>query len=232
MKAIGMNTTTIEKVVAATARAISDGAVVRRRAVVLALLDVPHDVLAHDDGVVDEDADGQRQAEQRHRVQREAEGPDRHERGQHRHRQRQAGDDRRAPRVEEHEHDEHGQRGAFDERVLHVGDRVGDARPGVARDHELDARRQRGLDGVDLLADAGADVGGAGAVGLDDVDADGVAAVVLRRRPRLLGRVLGDGDVAEADQAPAALGHDQPRRSRPACPGGRAGGWCARSAAR
>ena len=68
------------------------------------------------------------------------------------------------------------------------------------------------LDGVDLLADARADVGGAGAVGLDDVDADGVAAVVDRADVRGSSvAVAGDGDVAEADQAAAALGDDQPR---------------------
>ena len=100
--------------------------------------------------------------------------------------------------------------GAFDQGVLHVGHRVGDARPGVARDHELDARRQRLLDVVDLGPDAGADVGGAGAVGLDDVDADRVAAVEHRGRPRLLGRVFGHRDVAQADQPSAALRHDQP----------------------
>ena len=34
----------------------------------------------------------------------------RHERREHRHRQREPGDDRRAPRVEEQEDDEHGER--------------------------------------------------------------------------------------------------------------------------
>ena len=43
---------------------------VERRAVLL--LDVAEDVLQHDDRVVDDDADGERDAEQRHVVQREA----------------------------------------------------------------------------------------------------------------------------------------------------------------
>ena len=38
-----------------------------------ARLDVALDILHHDDGVVDHDADGQHQAEQRQRVDREAE---------------------------------------------------------------------------------------------------------------------------------------------------------------
>ena len=114
MNAIGTNTATIENVVAATARPISSVPFARRGEVVLAHLDVPDDVLAHDDGVVDQDADRERQAEQRHRVQREAERQHGDERREHRDRQRQTGDDRRAPRVEEQEHDEHGEQRALD----------------------------------------------------------------------------------------------------------------------
>ena len=181
---------------------------------VLPHLDVPHDVLAHDDRIVDEDADGQRQAEQRHRVEREAEGPHRDERGHHRHRQRQARDDGRAPGVQEQEHDEHGQRRAFEQGPLHVGHRVGDARAGVARGDQLDAGRQRLPDLVDTLADALADFGGAVAVGLDDVDADGVAPVEQRRRARLLGAVDGVGHVAQPNQLAVALGDDDAREIR------------------
>ena len=62
MKATGTNTAMIENVVAATARPIS--AVPLRAAVTRSSprLHVPHDVLAHHDGVVDQHADGQRQA--------------------------------------------------------------------------------------------------------------------------------------------------------------------------
>ena len=45
------------------------------------LLDVAVDVFQHDDGVVDHDAHGQRQPQQRHRVQREVHGADQRERG-------------------------------------------------------------------------------------------------------------------------------------------------------
>ncbi len=211
MKAIGMNTTTIEKVVAATARRDLGGPLVRRGPVILALLDVADDVLADDDGVVDQDADGQRQAEQRHRVQGEAEGPHRDERGQHRDRQRQAGDDRRAPRVQEHEDDEDGQQRRLRPARSARRPPSWSTRGPVSRaTTNSTPGGSDALIAVHLLADPGADVGGAGAVGLDDVDADRVAAVELGRRARLLGGVLGEGDVAEPDQAPAALGHDQP----------------------
>ena len=80
------------------------GAFVRRRHVILTQLDVPYDVLAHHDPVVDEDTDRQRETEQRHGVERETERPYRDERRQHRDRQRQSRDHRRSPRVQEHEH--------------------------------------------------------------------------------------------------------------------------------
>ena len=41
----------------------------------LAVLDVPLDVFDHDDGVIDHDADGEDQAEQRQQVQREPQAP-------------------------------------------------------------------------------------------------------------------------------------------------------------
>jgi hypothetical protein len=54
-------------------------AAMRGPEMILPHLDVPHDVLAHHDGVVDQDADREAQAEQRHRIERESEGPDRDE---------------------------------------------------------------------------------------------------------------------------------------------------------
>ena len=50
-----------------------------RRAVLL--LDVAEDVLQHDDRIVDHDADGERQREQRHVVQGEVHGAHQRERG-------------------------------------------------------------------------------------------------------------------------------------------------------
>ena len=59
MKPIGRNTATIDSVVASTARPISLRAVQRRVVRGLAHLHVAHDVLAHDDGVVDQQAHAQ-----------------------------------------------------------------------------------------------------------------------------------------------------------------------------
>ena len=69
MKATGRKTAMRDSVVAMTARPISlvprDGGHVERRLALL--LDVPEDVLEHDDRVVDHDPDGQREREERDR---------------------------------------------------------------------------------------------------------------------------------------------------------------------
>ena len=117
MNATGTNTATMENVVAVTARPISAvplrAAVMRSSPRSMCL----HYVFAHHDGVVDEHADGQRQAEQRHEVQREAAQPHGDERGDGRGRQRQAGDQRRTPGIQERVHDEDREAGAEDQRV-------------------------------------------------------------------------------------------------------------------
>ena len=74
-----------------------------------ALADVALDVLDHDDGVVDHDADGEHETEQREIVQREAEGRQHGEGADQRHRDGDDGDDRGAPGLQEqddHHHDE------------------------------------------------------------------------------------------------------------------------------
>ena len=110
--------------------------------------------------------------------------------GEHRDRQREAGDHRRAPRVEEQEDDEHGEQRALDQRLLDVAHRV--ARP--AR-----RRRARSRASRPAAASAGArrpraltasrDRRGAVALGLHDVDADRLLAVEQRERARLGGAV-------------------------------------------
>ena len=68
--------------------------------------DIALDVLDDDDGVVDDDADRQHQAEQRQVVQREAERRHDGERADERHRHGDQRNDRRAPVLQEQEHDE------------------------------------------------------------------------------------------------------------------------------
>ena len=81
---------------------------------------VPLDVLEHDDRVVDHDADGEGQSEQRHRVQGVAEDPDQTEGGDERERDR-GGDDQRGPRPpHEDEDDEDRQRAPEEQRELRL----------------------------------------------------------------------------------------------------------------
>ena len=78
MKATGTKIVTSDSVVASTARPISLRAVDRGLELILVLLlDEAVDVLQHDDRVVDDDADRERQREHRHHVEREAHVPDR-----------------------------------------------------------------------------------------------------------------------------------------------------------
>ena len=181
---------------------------------VLPHLHVAHDVLAHHDRVVDQDADGEREAEQRHRVQREAEGEHGDERGQHRDRQGEAGDDRRAPGVEEEKDDQHGQRRTFDQRLLDVPHRRRDARAGVADDVEGHALRERRLHLFDLFANRRGDLRGAEALRLLDVETDRLIAVEHGGGARLLGAVARIGNVAEADHAALRLRDRQPGEVR------------------
>ena len=73
MNATGTNTAQIANVVAITARPISSVPTCAACAMAEAEVDVADDVLAHDDGVVDQQADAQRQRHHRHEVEREAE---------------------------------------------------------------------------------------------------------------------------------------------------------------
>ena len=181
----------------------------RRRHVVLTHLDVAHDVLAHHDRVVDQDADRQRETEQRHRVERKPERPDRDERGQHRNRQRQSRDDRRSPRVEEHEYHQNGEQRSDDERFDHVAHRVVHADAGVLHDVELHAGRQRLLDLRHFGADFLAHIRRAVSLRLDDVDTDSLRAVVERKRALLLSAVDRIGYLPQSHDLPVALGDDE-----------------------
>jgi hypothetical protein len=84
-------------VVASTARPISLVPASAASWADLAHLHVAHDVLAHDDGVVDQQAHAQAHRHQRDHVDREAEQVHEQEGADQRDRQRQPGDDGRAP---------------------------------------------------------------------------------------------------------------------------------------
>ena len=124
MKPTGTKIATSDSVVASTARPISSRRLDRGLELVLVLfLDEPVDVLQHDDRVVDDDADRQRQREHRHAVEREAHVPDQAERGDDRRRDGDRRDDRRAEVAEEQQHDERRENRADDQVLFDVVDR-------------------------------------------------------------------------------------------------------------
>src|SRR5215813_6004298 len=69
--------------------------------------DVALDVLHHDDRIVDDDPDREHQSEQRQIIQRKAENPHEKECADQRHWNRNDGDHRGAPTLQEQDHDQH-----------------------------------------------------------------------------------------------------------------------------
>jgi hypothetical protein len=92
----------------------------------LALLDPVIDVLEHDDGVVDDEADRQHHREQGEKVDREAEQPEHGEAAEQADRHGHRRDQRRAPAAEEQEDD-------GDDQHRRLGQRVPDALDRAAR---------------------------------------------------------------------------------------------------
>ena len=185
------------------------GAVDRGLAVCLAEADMAHDVLAHHDGIVDQDADGEAERHQRQHVQREAERRHHHEGAEHGDGKRQAGDHRAAPRVQEQEHDGDGEQAAFDHRLLDVADRVLDAARAVAHDLELDVGRHDGLKLGNGPAYATGDLDGVRTLRLDHIDGQRPLAVLGGDALEFLLAVDHGRDLPQVDRGEAAAGHDQ-----------------------
>ena len=209
MKATGTNTATMDKRGRGDGETDLRGAVARRGHAVLAAFHVPDDVLAHHDGVVDEHADGQRQAQQGHEVQREAAQPHGDERGDGRGGQRQAGDQRGAPGVQEGVHHEDGEAGAEDQRMDHVVETLLGLFTAVVRDFELGAFGQRLVDLLDFFAHALGHGYRAGLALADHRQADVRPARTQAVAAGLGEAVFDGGDLAEAHHFVAlALDHD------------------------
>ena len=107
------------------------------RARLVIVVDVPLDVLDDDDRIVDDEAGRERDAEQRQRVDREAEQLDERERADERDRNRDRRNQRRPPVLEEQEHDEDDQADRFEQRGDHLADRLGDDARRVERHLDL-----------------------------------------------------------------------------------------------
>ena len=124
MKADGTNTALSTSAIAISAAPTSSMLLTRGFARRQAGGDVALDVLDHDDGVVDHDADRQHQAEQRQVVQREAEQRHEEERADQRDRDGDDRDDGGAPGLQEQDDDQHDQEDRLADRLLHRLDRL------------------------------------------------------------------------------------------------------------
>ena len=123
---IGMNTAASVAVVASTAKNTCRAPSTAAARGPMPMRAVPLDVLQHHDGVVDDEAGGEHDGEQRQDVEREAGEIDRRERADQRDRHGDGGDDRRAPRAQEEEdHGDDDQR-RLAERLQHLLQRAAD----------------------------------------------------------------------------------------------------------
>ena len=134
-------------------RAVED-----RIAHVLALFEVPVDVLDRDGGIVDENADRERESAERHHVERLARGRERRDRGQHRERNGGGDDQRRAPAAEEQQDHRGRERGGDQAFARHAAHGALDEHGLVAHYDEPERRRQGRLDARQLRLDARDDV--------------------------------------------------------------------------
>ena len=106
------------------------------------VLDVVHHRLDHDDRIVDDDADGEHEAEQREHVDREAEQREEDERADERDRHGHQRNQRRAPVLQEDEDDDDDERDRFEQRVDDLVDALGDRQRRVERDQVLHVARE------------------------------------------------------------------------------------------
>ena len=109
----------------------------------LSLGQVPRDVLDHDHGVVDDQADGHGQPAQRHQVQRVAGQVEEDEADDQAQGDGQRGDQRGPEALEEQQQDDHAEQAADDDGVADVGDGGADEEPLVVDRADRDAGRGR-----------------------------------------------------------------------------------------
>ncbi len=136
----------------------------------LAEADVTLDVLHHDDGVIHHDADGQHQAEQRQRVERETEQVHHREGADQRHRHGGQRNDRGAPGLQEQDHHQHHQHDGFEQRVHHCLDGAAHEDGRVVDDLVIHALGEALLELGHALAHQVRDGDGIGARPLEDRD--------------------------------------------------------------
>ena len=204
MKTTGRKMATMATVAARAAKAISRVPSSAARDAALAALGVAEDVLEHHDGVVHDDADGERQAEQGEGVEREAQEVDDGERAEERHRD---GED--DVEVEESEPRNSQQTSAVRSTARRSSNSIS------WTDSSMSAVVSKVMSSVDVLgqrlpdlrqplAHLRGDRHGVGAALLADAEALGRHAVDAGEHPAVLEAVLDQRHVAEAEQRAVA----------------------------
>ena len=157
------------------------------------------DILHHHDGVVDHDANGQHQAEQRQVVQAEAHGGHGGEGAHNSHRHGNERDDGGAPVLQEDEHHNRHQSDGVAQGLEHLDNRFLDERRGVVNDFIIQPLGEALFQLVHLVIHTLGGGQGVGAGQLEDGQRHRGLAVEGARLIVLLGPQLQPGDVAQAD---------------------------------
>src|SRR6266850_1358354 len=168
-------------------------------------LDVPEDVFEHDDGIVDDDTGRQRQRQQRHVVEREAENLHHRERSDQRDRNGGRRNNRAAEVTQEQKYDQGRQNASIDQVMLYIVDRPADKSGLISprRDHEIG--RQRRLDRIEPRHD-GIDHGhGIGSGLFSDFERNRWFAIDSRNPAYFLNRVLYASNIAQSDYGSVLL---------------------------
>ena len=166
------------------------------------------DVLDHDDRVIHHQADGQDQAAEGQRVDRETERGHRRERRDQRDGDRQHRDDRRPQPLQEDEDNNHHQPERFDQRVFHLADVLVNVLRRVINDRVVESLREALLETIHLDAHLVDDGQGVGVCVLIDQDPAGRLAVNIACRLEVLRRELDPGNVPEADDRAVVVATD------------------------
>ena len=183
MNSTGMNTAASDSVIDTMVKPISPDPVSAASSGALAHLDVPDDVLQHDDGVVHHETDGEDQRHHREVVQAVIQQVHHREGADDGERQRQAGNDGRRDVAQEQEDHHHHQPQGQQHGELHVLERLADRVRAVVEDVHVDRGRQFRLEDGQQVLDAVGDFDGVGAGLALDGQNDGAAVAAVRVIP-------------------------------------------------
>ena len=161
------------------------------------VLEVAVHVLDHDDGVVDHEADRNRERHQRQIVDGETRDPHAGAGSGERQRHRDAGCDRRRQPPQEHEHHEHHEERGCQQRPLHIQHAGADGAGTIDQGGDIDASRNPLLQHGDQRLDPVNGVDDVGIALLGDLDQHCGLLVEPGDRARVADAVLDIGDVRQ-----------------------------------